>query len=97
PVAARSRPEDILVVQDEPRVVRMLLPDASTDAIAVGLREGVSYCFDTADSSVRYGWWGGFLDVGPHMLGRGGMPARILGESFDVGHVPFPFRVGQND
>lgn len=89
--------EFVVRVMDEARVIRLLLPDASTRAMAVGLPGGVNYCFDTADASVRFGWSGEFLDVGPHMRGRGGNAAEILGDRFEVGHVPFPFRIGDND
>lgn len=96
-VEGRGDVEFFLVVEDEPRVVRALMPEASSRAIAVGLPDGANYCFDTADGSVRYGWWGGFLDIRPHMSGRGGQVCNLLGQRFEVGHVAFPLRIGSGD
>ena len=74
-------------------MARVNMPDASSRAIAVGLPGGVNYCFDAETCVVRYGWTGGFLDVGPDRgngRGRGGGVCRILGKRFNVGADGFP-------
>lgn len=91
----------LLAAKDEPLVQRALLPDASTRSIAVGLPGGVNYCFDTTTCSVRYGWTGDFIDVGPqhgYGDGRGGSTVSLLGERFSVGAVDAqPLRIGGSD
>ena len=81
---------------EEPRVVRVRLPDSSPRSIAVGLIGDVHCCFDATSCYVRYGWTGEFLDVGPdrgHGHSRGGGTAQPLGKRFDISSE-FPIRIG---
>lgn len=95
-----SEPEDgrfHLTVAERPLVQRVLLPDSSPRSMAVGLPSGLNYCFDTRSCAVQYGWFGGFLDVGPERgygNSRGGGTCEILGERFGVGTVDSPLRIG---
>ncbi len=82
-----------VVIDDEPEVVRAILPDTSTRSLAVGLPDGVHYCFDTENAVVRYAWTGAFLDVSPERHHKGGEDVRILGERFDLGVDEQPLRL----
>lgn len=79
-------------VMDEPVVMRVHLEQAGGRSIAVGLPGGMNFCFDADQGSVKFGWAGAFLDVGPDRLGRGGQPCKILGQRFSVGDAGFPLR-----
>ena len=86
----------------QPRVFRVLLPDAPSRSVAVGLPTGTHYCFDPTRGFVRYGWTGTFLDVGPERgggTGRGGKVCKILGERFALGMTEHgqPLRFGSPD
>lgn len=87
-----------LAVHDQPRLKRCLLPDASSRSIAVGLPGGINYCFDAQTCTVRYGWFGGFINMGPeigNLTGRGGQVVKLLGKRFNVGATErFPLRIG---
>lgn len=91
-----SRP-DLLLVKDEPVVLRTFMPDASPRSIAVGFPGLVSICFDAGECRLRYAWFGDFLDVTPVWGGRGGEPARPLGERFFNAPDAFPLRIGDPD
>lgn len=88
---------DNITVTDEPKVVRVILPDTSPDSLAVGLIGGFNYCFDTSTCAVRYGWRESFLNISPELDGRGGRTCHILGQRFNVGYLDFPLRFGSND
>ena len=47
----------------EALVVRFYMPEATPSAIAVGLPDNVSYCFDPGEVRLRYAWLGGFVDI----------------------------------
>jgi len=59
PPDAEARP----VPGSEAIVVRFYMPEATPSAIAVGLPDNVSYCFDTGEVRLRYAWLGGFVDL----------------------------------
>ena len=59
PPDAEARP----VPGSEAIVVRFYMPEATPSAIAVGLPENVSYCFDPGEVRLRYAWLGGFVDL----------------------------------
>lgn len=85
---------------EQPQVVRVGLPDASSRSIGVGLIGGVNCCFDAQACQVRYGWNGDFLDVGPERgygRQRGGGTAVLLGERFDISSQEFPLQLGSAD
>jgi azurin len=79
-------------VMDKPVVMRVHLEQGGGRSIAVGLPGGMNFCFDADQCSVKFGWAGAFLDVGPDRLGRGGQPCKILGHRFSVGDIGFPLR-----
>lgn len=86
-----------MLVDDEPRVMRLNMPDATARAIAVGLIGGTNYCFDATTCHVKYGWTGDFLDVGPdrgYGRGRGGQVCKPLGEIFRVANDSRSLRIG---
>lgn len=66
----------------EPIVLRTFLPDCTPRSIAVGLPGFVSYAWDAGTCSLRYAWFGDFLDAAPTWAGRGGTPAKLLGKRF---------------
>ena len=80
-------------------VVRWDMPEATPASIAVGLPDGVSYCFDAGEARLRYAWRGGFLDLSPTLLSKKNREtnrtetARIVGEIF-FREGPYPIRVG---
>jgi azurin len=88
-------------VLDKAKVVRVLLPNASSRSMAVGLPGGVNFCFDAETCSVRYAWSGGFVDVSPERgngSGRGGGVCRPLGTIWKVGDSgKSPLSLGAND
>lgn len=93
-------PRFYLLASDRPLVVRANLPEAPSRSIAVGLLNGINFVFDPETCTVRYAWFGQFLDAGPnrgHGRGRGGAPCKLLGERFNVGNTNVPLRVGAND
>ena len=87
----------IVTVTDKPIVMRVLLPNASPAAMAVGMPGGFNYCFDVTKCAVNYAWRGPFLDVGPNLNARGGKVCEPLGEQFSLGGGDFPLRIGAND
>lgn len=66
----------------EPIVLRTFLPDCTPRSIAVGLPGFVNYAWDAGTCSLRYAWFGDFIDAAPTWAGRGGTPAKILGKTF---------------
>lgn len=96
----KSDPRFYLLASDRPLVVRANLPDAPSRSIAVGLLNGINYVFDPETCSVRYGWFGQFLDAGPnrgHGRGRGGAPCVLLGKKFNVGDTGAGLTQGTHD
>lgn len=77
---AASRQE--LFVLQEAIVQRAFVEGGPERAIAVGLPGGVSACFDAERCCVAFAWRGGFLDVAPDRLARGGQACRIVGQRF---------------
>ncbi|OGG46518.1 MAG: hypothetical protein A3F84_15875 [Candidatus Handelsmanbacteria bacterium RIFCSPLOWO2_12_FULL_64_10] len=69
-------------------VLRTFLPGCTPRAIAVGLPGYVSYAWDAGTCSLRYAWFGDFLDAAPTWAGRGGTPAKLLGKKFWTGPEP---------
>jgi uncharacterized cupredoxin-like copper-binding protein len=95
-VGAQQREAFQLSIDDQPRVMRLLLPDSSPRSIAVGLPSGVRYCFDAKHCFVRYGWTGPFLNVGPERgfgQSRGGQVVDGLGPRFAISNRQ-PLRLG---
>jgi hypothetical protein len=69
----------------------------SKRSLAVGLPSYRNFCFDANNGGVQYGWIGAFLDYGPMVAyggGRGDDPGQPLGETFDIGGVDYPLRIG---
>ncbi len=94
-----SREEKIakrpIQVRDQALVYRVLLPDASTRSMAVGLPNGPSICFDAERCVMQYGWRGGFIDHGPQIDERGGDIVKLLGNRFSVGNPRVPFKLAE--
>ncbi len=88
---AASRQE--LFVLDEAIVQRAFLEDGPERAIAVGLPRGVSACFDAERCCVAFAWRGGFLDVGPDRVARGGQACRVVGQRFAVHTAGMPLQI----
>ncbi|MDB6121136.1 MAG: Cytochrome c [Pedosphaera sp.] len=87
----------LLLVKDEPILLRTFMPDSSPRSIAVGLPGNQSYCFDAQTCQLRYAWTGDFLDVKPVWAGRGGAKANILGNKYFTASDIFPIRIGNPD
>jgi len=80
--------------------VRWDMPEATPAAIAVGLPEGVSYCFDAGESRLRYAWHGGFIDLAGTLLSKRDPETRLSYTAGLIGEVfyrseSFPIRVGR--
>lgn len=84
-------------VMHKPVVMRVHLENSGGRSIAVGLPGGMNFCFDAQQGSVKFGWAGAYIDVGPDRLGRGGRPCKILGQRFSVGDAGFPLRAADGD
>ncbi len=83
--------DTILLVKDEPVTVRCMMPGSSSRSIAVGFPGYLSICFDAEACRLRYAWKGDFLDMAGVWAGRGGTPARLLGEKIWTAPDAFPF------
>lgn len=85
---ARLRPAPSKA-QPTPLIVRAFVEDGPTRGVCVALLEGMNYCFDAETCALRFGWKGGFLDLGPEIGYRlsdpGGRPVKVLGERFNLG------------
>jgi hypothetical protein len=84
-----------------PNGKRIQMPNSGSDeskrSLAVGLPTYRNFCFDANNGGVQYGWIGAFLDYGPMVAyggGRGDDPGQPLGETFDIGGVDYPLRIG---
>jgi len=84
-----------------PNSKRIQMPNSgsgdSKRSLAVGLPSYRNFCFDANNGGVQYAWTGAFLDYGPMVAngsGRGDSPGQPLGETFDVGGVDYPLRLG---
>jgi len=70
----------VLDVSKSPRVDRVVLPNAPTKSMAVGLPGGFNYALDTNQARLLYVWEGQYLDVAPDRVHRGGKEVKLLGE-----------------
>jgi hypothetical protein len=81
-----------------PIMYRTFMPDSSPASIAVGLRGGISYVFDTVPVTVRYAWKGGFVDNSEVFKGHvANQQASLEGEIFYRTDGVFPLRLGDRD
>ena len=79
-------------------VIRWDMPEATPAAIAVGMPDGISYCFDAGESRLRYAWLGGFVDMSGTLHRkvdetRLTPTAKLIGEIF-YRSDDFPIRIG---
>ncbi|MFB6271538.1 MAG: DUF6797 domain-containing protein [Salinibacter sp.] len=82
---------------DPPLMYRTFMPESSPASIAVGLKGGISYCFDTTPVTLRYAWRGGFLDNSEVFKGHvSEQRAEIEGDVFYRNDGSFPLRLGDN-
>ncbi len=72
----------VIAVKDRPEILRTFMPDAGTKAIAVGYPGYTSVAFSADQCRTAYAWGGNFLDAKPVWDGRGGNPAKLLGQKF---------------
>lgn len=80
-----------------PEVTRIFMPDASPAAIAVGMEQNQSYCWDAGYCFLRYAWEGGYIDASELWEAKTKEQAKIKGEVYFRNKVGFPFRVGRRD
>ena len=98
PPDAEARP----VPGSEAVVVRFYMPEATPAAIAVGLPDDVSYCFDAGEVRLRYAWLGGFVDMTGTLFEKRDRTtnltrtADLLGDIF-YRTTEFPIRIGLLD
>ena len=98
PPDAEARP----VPGSEAVVVRFYMPEATPAAIAVGLPDNVSYCFDAGEVRLRYAWLGGFVDLTGTLFEKRDRTtgltrtADLLGDIF-YRTTEFPIRIGSLD
>jgi hypothetical protein len=72
----------VVILRAEPQIERTCLPfDAAPSSFAIGLPNGVNFCFDPVRGGLSYAWTGGFLDVTPVRPGPGKFisAAKLLG------------------
>ncbi|MCI0705035.1 MAG: c-type cytochrome [Planctomycetia bacterium] len=86
----------IIAVKERPEVLRTFMPDAGNKAIAVGYPGYVSVAFSADQCRLTYAWSGNFLDVSPVWNGRGGNPAKILGQRFWSAPLGHPWGLTAN-
>jgi hypothetical protein len=91
-------------VSQYPNSKRMQMPNSGSEeskrSLAVGLPSLRHFCFDANTAGVQYGWNGAFLDYGPLVSyggGRGDDEGQPLGNTFDVGGMDYPLRIGNPD
>ena len=87
----------LLTVTDKPVMIRSAMPDSSPRSIAVGLPGFLSYCFDAQACSLRYAWYGEFLDVTPLRTGMGARAAIPLGKRIFTGSEFCPLRTRRDE
>ncbi len=80
---ALEDPGEVLVT-DRTRIYRARLDDLSARAVFVGTPEGLNYAFDPRTLSIEKIWWGGFLNIGEELNGRGRKNARMGQEAFPI-------------
>ncbi len=78
-----SEPTDI-IVEDQVKVQRSILPGPSTRMIAVGHPGGFNYTFDAVHCAPDYAWFGDFIDFRGETTGRGGRHSQILGVTYPL-------------
>jgi mono/diheme cytochrome c family protein len=84
-----------IVVDRDPVVTRTFLEGAPHRTIAVGF-PGVSFAFDAESATLLFAWSGGFLDMKPVWVGRGGDKAVPLGKTFFTAPPGHPLRVSRD-
>jgi uncharacterized cupredoxin-like copper-binding protein len=65
-----------------PALYRTFMPNAGPAAIAVGLPNDLSYCWDAGTCQLRYAWTGGFVDMNDQWDGKGQKLTKIVGDIF---------------
>lgn len=80
-----------------PQVSRLFMPDASPAAIAVGMEDNQSYCWDAGVCYLRYAWEGGYIDASKQWDAKAREVAAIEGNIYVRNKTGFPFRVGRMD
>ncbi|MCF3652246.1 plastocyanin/azurin family copper-binding protein [Synoicihabitans lomoniglobus] len=88
--AVAAHDHEAPVFDDVVRVVRAFMPDAGPASIAVGLRDGYSYCWDAGAVRFRYAWHGGFGEAVYRQ------PMQLQGEVFYREEAGYPLRVGSD-
>jgi hypothetical protein len=93
--------EESPVPTREAIVIRWDMPEATPAAIAVGMPDGISYCFDAGESRLRYAWLGGFVDMSGTLHRKVDEnkltpTAKLIGEIF-YRSDEFPIRIGTLD
>lgn len=79
-----------------PIMYRTFMPNSSPATIAVGLKGGVSYAFDTVPVTIRYAWSGGFVDNSEVFKGHvANQRAVVEGTVFYRSDGQFPLRIGE--
>ena len=72
------RPSMEITVGDEAVMLRRKAPDVGKRAISVGYPLGVNVVFDAETLSLRYVWWGKFIDPAGVWTGQGSGAVRVL-------------------
>lgn len=81
-----------------PYLYRIFMPGAGPAAIAVGLPNELSYCWDAGSCRLRYAWQGGFLDPKNYFDKKAEQYAKIVGTIFyrDKTTYPLKFYIERN-
>lgn len=90
PPGVDAKPNDVLIPNDRPIVMRCLLHGGGKDnhhprivrAIAVGFPSLTHYAFDAKSSRLVYAWTGGFIDMAGGWSQRGDASGKRLGKPF---------------
>lgn len=92
-----DQPPSIADSAGRTRMLRTFLPDTTPRAIAIQFPGNVNLAWDAQQCRPAYAWRNGFLDMRPAWTGRGGKPAKLLGDIVWRGPAGFPWVVTEDD
>lgn len=82
-----------LIPVDGAKVVREFMPDCGPAAIAIGMPNGISACWDAGTCELRYVWSGGFIEIPYRKNDR----AKIIGKVFSREAPGSGLRIGDSE
>ncbi|MDX1637423.1 MAG: hypothetical protein R3281_05610 [Balneolaceae bacterium] len=80
-----------------PQIHRLFMPDASPAAIAVGMENDISNCWDAGYCYLRYAWYGGYVDPTEQWTDKAHELADMEGTIFYRNKNGFPLRIAERE